>query len=146
MLFFSFLELKRWKQSMEVFFCAFHEKSNSICLFITTWAQINNCIFWVNFSFKWTLIHLFKNATDLRLSLDPNSQKMVGYLRSQLSQFNRLYKSGSLTDSNVPGILKISLDLWVIFNLNHFQVQLPIINLLRNWNIMIWVSWIQFSH
>uniref|UniRef100_A0A671PH13 Glycogen debranching enzyme n=1 Tax=Sinocyclocheilus anshuiensis TaxID=1608454 RepID=A0A671PH13_9TELE len=45
-----------------------------------------------------------------RVSLDPNSQKVVGYLRTQLSQFNRLYKSGSLTDSNVPGILKIALD------------------------------------
>uniref|UniRef100_A0A672SGB7 Amylo-alpha-1, 6-glucosidase, 4-alpha-glucanotransferase n=1 Tax=Sinocyclocheilus grahami TaxID=75366 RepID=A0A672SGB7_SINGR len=44
------------------------------------------------------------------VSLDPNSQKMVGYLRTQLSQFNRLYKSGSLIDSNVPGILKIALD------------------------------------
>ncbi|XDV47734.1 hypothetical protein PO909_017297 [Leuciscus waleckii] len=45
-----------------------------------------------------------------RVSLDPNSQKMVGYLRTQLSQFNRLYKSGSLTDSNVPGILKVALE------------------------------------
>ncbi len=56
-----------------------------------------------------------------RVSLDPNSQKMVGYLRTQLSQFNRLYKSGSLTDSNVPGILKIALDLWVIFTLIVFK-------------------------
>ncbi|TRY95818.1 hypothetical protein DNTS_022038 [Danionella cerebrum] len=45
-----------------------------------------------------------------RVSLDPNSQEMVGFLRAQLSQFNRLYKSGSLADSNVPGILKIALE------------------------------------
>ncbi len=105
-------------------------------LFVHNHMSTNKSLhFWVNSSFKWTLIHLFQNATDLRLSLDPNSQKMVGYLRSQLSQFNRLYKSGSLTDSNVPGILKISLDLWVIFNLNHFQVQFPVIHLFRKWNV-----------
>ncbi|KAI7792667.1 putative glycogen debranching enzyme-like, partial [Triplophysa rosa] len=45
-----------------------------------------------------------------RVSLDPNSQNMVGFLRTQLSQFNRIYKSGSLSDSNVPGILKIALE------------------------------------
>ncbi|XP_066539576.1 glycogen debranching enzyme-like [Hoplias malabaricus] len=45
-----------------------------------------------------------------RVSLDPKSQESVGFLRSQLSQFNRLYKSGSLTDPSVPGILKISLE------------------------------------
>ncbi|XP_036446672.1 glycogen debranching enzyme-like isoform X1 [Colossoma macropomum] len=45
-----------------------------------------------------------------RVSLDPKSRDNVGFLRTQLSQFNRLYKSGSLTDPNVPGILKISLE------------------------------------
>nr|XP_055038988.1 glycogen debranching enzyme-like isoform X1 [Misgurnus anguillicaudatus] len=46
-----------------------------------------------------------------RVSLDPNSQNMVGFLRTQLSQFNRTYKHGSLTDCNVPEILKIPLGL-----------------------------------
>ncbi|KAL6489111.1 hypothetical protein MHYP_G00028520 [Metynnis hypsauchen] len=45
-----------------------------------------------------------------RVSLDPKSRDNVGFLRTQLSQFNRLYKSGSLTDPSVPGILKISLE------------------------------------
>ncbi|KAB5586606.1 hypothetical protein PHYPO_G00003630 [Pangasianodon hypophthalmus] len=44
-----------------------------------------------------------------RVSLDPKSQNLVGFLRTQLYQFNRLYKLGSLTDPDVPGILKTSL-------------------------------------
>ncbi|KAI4898069.1 hypothetical protein NFI96_018072 [Prochilodus magdalenae] len=45
-----------------------------------------------------------------RVSLHSKSQETVGFLRTQLSQFNRLYKLGSLTDPNVPGILKISFE------------------------------------
>lgn len=46
-----------------------------------------------------------------RVSLDPKSQSAVGFLRTQLSQFNRVYKSGSLIDPDVPDILKKSLEL-----------------------------------
>ncbi|TSL82510.1 Glycogen debranching enzyme [Bagarius yarrelli] len=45
-----------------------------------------------------------------RVSLDPKSQNLVGFLRAQLCQFNRLYRLGSLTDPDVPGILKNSLE------------------------------------
>ncbi|KAG9276162.1 glycogen debranching enzyme [Astyanax mexicanus] len=48
-----------------------------------------------------------------RVSLDPKSRDTVGFLRTQLSQFNRLYKSGSLTDPDVPVILKIALEFLV---------------------------------
>uniref|UniRef100_A0A8C1HVJ3 Glycogen debranching enzyme n=1 Tax=Cyprinus carpio carpio TaxID=630221 RepID=A0A8C1HVJ3_CYPCA len=41
-----------------------------------------------------------------RVSLDPKSQELVGVLRHHLIQFNPLYKAGSLTDPNIPDILK----------------------------------------
>ncbi|KAI5624143.1 glycogen debranching enzyme isoform X2, partial [Silurus asotus] len=48
-----------------------------------------------------------------RVSLDPKSQDLLGFLRTQLYQFNRLYKLGSLTDSDVPDILKVPLELLI---------------------------------
>uniref|UniRef100_A0A4W4E6Z0 Glycogen debranching enzyme n=1 Tax=Electrophorus electricus TaxID=8005 RepID=A0A4W4E6Z0_ELEEL len=45
-----------------------------------------------------------------RVSLDPQSQDAVGFLRAQLSQFHRLYQTGSLSDPDLPAILKVSLE------------------------------------
>ncbi|XP_062848726.1 glycogen debranching enzyme-like isoform X2 [Trichomycterus rosablanca] len=59
-----------------------------------------------------------------RVSLDPKSQSAVGFLRTQLSQFNRMYKSSSLTDPDVPNILKNSLELLV------FKLSLAELNVL----------------
>ncbi|KAM6953512.1 glycogen debranching enzyme-like [Aplochiton taeniatus] len=53
---------------------------------------------------------LFENLTPgsvivFRVSLDPDSQAMVGALRRHLIQFSPLYKAGSVEDNNTPDIL-----------------------------------------
>ncbi|XP_076827095.1 glycogen debranching enzyme-like isoform X2 [Brachyhypopomus gauderio] len=45
-----------------------------------------------------------------RVSLAPQSRDAVGFLRTQLSQFQRQYQSGSSTDPHLPAILKVPLD------------------------------------